>query len=238
MKNLIDVHTHSISSGHAYSTIQENIEQASIKGLKYYGISDHGPKMPGGAHTYFFSNLKVMPRVVDGVTVLRGIEANILNINGDLDVNDTGYKMLDYIIASIHVPCFGLKHSSSEILQTYENVCKNPYVVVIGHPDDGRFSCDYEKFVDICKENNTLIEINNSSLNPTGFRENCLENSKKILEFCKKKRQPVIMSSDAHVSFDVGNFSIAEKLLSDIDFPKELIVNYNEELIEKYFLKK
>ena len=42
MKALIDLHTHALSSGHAYSTVKENIEYAKINNLKYYGISDHG----------------------------------------------------------------------------------------------------------------------------------------------------------------------------------------------------
>ena len=32
MKDLIDIHTHSVSSGHAYSTLQENLQIAKEKG--------------------------------------------------------------------------------------------------------------------------------------------------------------------------------------------------------------
>lgn len=237
MKNLIDIHTHTVSSGHAYSTLQENIAEAKKGGLCYYGVSDHTQGVPGGAHHYYFSNLKVLPREVDGVVVLRGAEVNIINSQGELDLDPIGYRPLDYVIASIHTPCFPLSHTPEEITQAYENVCKNPLVVVIGHPDDGRFACDYERLVTVCKENEKLIEINNSSLNPTGFREGCWENSLKILEICKRMNQPIIMSSDAHVSYDIGNIEFSKKIIEESDFPVELIVNYNEELIEKYFFR-
>ena len=35
MKALIDLHTHTLVSGHAYSTIKENVEAAKLAGLKY-----------------------------------------------------------------------------------------------------------------------------------------------------------------------------------------------------------
>ncbi|MFI3209762.1 MAG: PHP domain-containing protein, partial [Peptostreptococcaceae bacterium] len=40
MKILIDLHTHTIVSGHAYSTVEENIKSAKEKGLKYLGMSE------------------------------------------------------------------------------------------------------------------------------------------------------------------------------------------------------
>ena len=84
MKALIDLHTHALSSGHAYSTVKENIEYAKINNLKYYGISDHGINMPGGPHLFYFQNLKVIPSEVNGVRVLRGMEANIIDYDGFL----------------------------------------------------------------------------------------------------------------------------------------------------------
>ena len=46
MKALIDLHTHTLVSGHAYSTIKENVEAARLAGLKYIGLSEHAPDMP------------------------------------------------------------------------------------------------------------------------------------------------------------------------------------------------
>ncbi|MGL5328324.1 MAG: PHP domain-containing protein, partial [Peptostreptococcaceae bacterium] len=81
MKAILDLHTHTIESGHAFSTIKENIEFAVKHGIKYLGISDHAPNMPASPHLYYFQNLRVIPREVDGVKIFRGIEANILDSN-------------------------------------------------------------------------------------------------------------------------------------------------------------
>lgn len=43
----IDLHTHTIISGHAYSTLKENIEAARARGLEAFAVTDHGPAMPG-----------------------------------------------------------------------------------------------------------------------------------------------------------------------------------------------
>ena len=50
MKALIDLHTHTLVSGHAYSTIKENVKAAKLAGLKYIGLSEHAPNMPASPH--------------------------------------------------------------------------------------------------------------------------------------------------------------------------------------------
>lgn len=57
----LDLHTHTVVSGHAYSTLNENIAAAREHGLTIYGVSDHTPKMPGSTHLFYFRNLHVVP---------------------------------------------------------------------------------------------------------------------------------------------------------------------------------
>ena len=72
MKYVVDTHTHTTAGGHAYTTWLENVKQASEIGLKLLGTTEHGPKMPGGPHIFYFGNLGVMPRELYGVTLLHG----------------------------------------------------------------------------------------------------------------------------------------------------------------------
>ena len=83
MKALIDLQTHTIESGHAYRTIKENVEAASKAGLKYIGLSEHAPNMPASPHAYYFQNVHVIPKEIDGVRVIQGIEANIIDYDGN-----------------------------------------------------------------------------------------------------------------------------------------------------------
>ncbi len=236
MKNLIDIHTHSISSGHAYSTLQENVFEARRKGLIYYGLSDHAPAMPGGVHPYFVSNLRIIPETIEGVRILKGIELNILDENGKVDVEDRDLASLDYAIASLHMPCFSPK---SEALNTQAliRVMEHPAVKVLGHPDDSRFPLNVQAVIEAAAAQHVLIEINNSSLRPTSFRQGARENYLKILSLCAEKKVPVICNTDAHVSFQVGDIDLALALIEEARFPYSLVVNFSHDLIQEYILK-
>ncbi len=56
MKYVLDVHTHTLASGHSYSTIREMANMASDKGLELLGITEHGPRMPAGCLPYHWSD--------------------------------------------------------------------------------------------------------------------------------------------------------------------------------------
>lgn len=87
MKYLIDTHTHTIASGHAYNTIDEMTKKAAELGLQNLAITDHAPAMPGSSHKLYFSNLKVVPRRKFDVNRLIGCEVNIVDYDGKLDLS-------------------------------------------------------------------------------------------------------------------------------------------------------
>lgn len=78
MKLIADLHTHTIASDHAYSTVTENTAQAEKTGLKFMAVTDHGPQMEDSSHIWHHHNLTALPRVINNVFVLRGIEQEIL----------------------------------------------------------------------------------------------------------------------------------------------------------------
>ena len=229
MKILVDSHSHTVVSGHAYSTRMEMIQAAKNTGLEALALTEHAPEMPGACHEFYFQNYTVVPREVDGLHILMGVELNIMDEYGTVDLPAGVLKSMDLAIASIHGPCYGESRSRELNTQAYLNVMKNPYIHIIGHPDDGRFPIDYEKLVRGAKETNTLLEMNNSSLRPGGFRVNTEVNAKEILELCKKEGVYITTGSDAHIDADAGEFSCIEKILQETDFPEELIATTSYE---------
>ena len=230
MKYLSDLHTHSIVSGHAYTTLLENINYCAEKGIKILGTSEHAPSMPGAPHYWYFGNMKVVPRVINGVTILRGCEANILDIDGSLDMTDESSRNLDYMIASFHEPVFKPK-SKEENTEAILNVMdKYDKVEILGHLGNPNYELDYEAIVKKAKEKNIMIEINNSSLlgsSRVGSDVNC----KKVALLCREIGTKVILTSDAHINTCIGVFNKGIELLEEIQMPKELVMNDPEKLI-------
>lgn len=233
MDYLMDLHTHTIASGHAYSTISEMIDTAAQKGLKLFGITEHAPAMPGTCNELYYLNFRVIPRHQQGMQILLGSEVNIIDLDGSMDFDDKMLDIMDLVIASMHTPCL-TPGSREENTRAYLNVMNHPKVTIIGHPDDGRYPIDAEAFVKEAKETKTVIEVNNNSLNPRGFRQNSKENYKTILKYCEKYEVPVVVNSDAHICYDVANFGYAKRFFQEIDFPKELVLNFDVDAFLSY----
>lgn len=233
MRDILDLHTHTIVSGHAYNTIWEMASGAAKKGLELLGITEHAPKMPGSCHEFYFSNLKIVPREIDGMRLLLGAELNIMDRCGNVDLPSGILKQMDVTIGSIHMPCF-VSESREENTESYINAMKNPYINIIGHPDDGRVPVDYEALVQAAKEYHVLLEVNNNSLNPEGFRKDTLPNDRTMLKLCMKYQVPVIMGSDAHVVTEIGNHARIYPLLEELAFPEELVVNRSVDVLMEF----
>ena len=229
----LDVHTHTIMSGHAYSTMQEMVTAAQQKHLDILGITEHAPGIPGTCHPIYFRNLHVVPRQYDGLRLLLGAELNILDTKGTLDLDEYYYRKLDLRIAGIHLLCWE-GGTIEENTQGMINAIRNPWTQIISHPGDGTADLLFEPIVLAAKETKTLLEINNSSLNPVRKKETALKNNLEILRLCKRYEVPVILSSDAHISYAIADYSFIWPLLQETDFPDELIVNYSPERFLTY----
>lgn len=232
----LDTHTHTIASGHAYNTIREMAMAARDKGLKLLAITDHAPQMPGAFTDFYFVNLGAVERNMFGVELLLGSEVNILDVDGNVDLDDKILRKLDIVIASLHLPCIK-PGNKEENTKAYLNAMKNPYINIIGHPDDSNFQVDYEALVLGAKANNVLLELNNSSLKPNNYRLDTRENDIEMLKLCKKYNVPVVVGSDAHADCSVGDFDLAKEVIKHTEFPERLIVNCSTDELKKYVNK-
>ena len=170
MKYVLDTHTHTLASGHAYNTLTEMIEYAKQMGLELLGVTEHAPAMPGTCHGFYFSNFRVIPRQYDNLKLCLGSELNIMDSKGTFDLEQYIIEEMDYNIASLHKCCIEPASPLENTTAVIEAI-KNPYVNIIGHPDEGLYHLDYDAICQAAKEYNVLLELNNSSLRPTSFRE-------------------------------------------------------------------
>ena len=230
MNILFDTHTHTIASAHAYSTVAENARYAGEIGMEAIAITDHCIGMEDAPHIWHFQNLKNIPRDLFGVKMLYGVELNILNSNGDIDMEDWLMEKLDVVNASIHTPCYD-DLGVSDCTKAYERIVTNPLIDVICHSGNPKYKYDYARIIDLAKKYHKLIEINNHSF---FVRKSSIENCREIARLCKEKEVGIVVSSDAHFSTDIGNYDMAFGMLKEISFPEKLIMNRNLKSYQDY----
>ncbi len=229
-----DFHTHTVFSDHAYSTVTENAAAAARRGLLAMACTDHGPAIPDGGNVMHFLNLKILPPIIEGVRVFRGAEANVLDINGTLDMESTVLQRLDVVIASMHHG-FMQPGDYEQITNAWLAIAKNPYVDIIGHCGTPEFAFDYETVIPVFGQHGKVVEINEGTFR---VRKASLENCKRIALLCKKHSVRVAVNSDAHFHEHVGCFSEALELLKEVDFPPQLVVNSTQERLNSFLQSK
>jgi len=229
MQFYLDLHCHTVASGHAYSTVSENAAHAASIGLTHIAITDHGPAMPGGAHLYAFTNQQCLPDYIHGVRVLKSAEVNIIDLNGKVDLPRKLMNQMDFTIASLHrgiCPPTNKEEHTQAIIKAMEK----PTVSILGHPGDVHFEIDVQAVVAAAARTHTIIEINNQSLNPQSVRYNGDELLRQILALCKEYSVPVVASSDAHFCTLVGKLDKAKALIQAVGLPASQVLNTSADL--------
>ncbi|MBO3444659.1 PHP domain-containing protein [Clostridium sp. CCUG 7971] len=234
MQILADYHTHTVYS-HGKGTIEDNVKVAISKGIKTIGISDHGYK-----HISFGVKINDIYKMreeidnlnmkYDNINILLGMECNILDDNGNIDINDKIIGSLDYVMAGYH---FGstptslksmLNHCNNYIIKSEKskeyntkaliNAMKKNDIFIITHPGD-KGDIYIEEVAKIAKETDTKLEINSSH----GFL-----NANQLKEI-KNIGNKFIIGSDAHIPENVGNFELAMKIAKEANLDLSLIEN-------------
>jgi putative hydrolase len=232
MRVQADLHVHTLSSGHAFSTVAEIAREAARRGLRAVGIADHGPALPGAPHLFYFGALRFLPRTMEGVRILRGVEANVVNGRGGLDLPREILSRLDYALVGYHEGC-GLKvRSAAKNTATLVAAMQQPRVRVVTHPGNPAFPIDVPALVRAARELGVALEINNASFSQT--RRGSLETCSAIARQIALEGGLVCLSSDAHVSTQVGQVSDAWHVASQCGVAPEQVVNRTYEGLVRF----
>lgn len=219
-----DMHCHTLVSVHAYHTLDEMIAQANKIGLKAFAVTDHGPAMQDAPLLCHFEGLHTLPDYMEGVRVYKGVEANIIDFNGNTDIPESVLKSLEWVIASFHEEV--CPHGTFEQhTDAYLKLAENPYIKVIGH-SAGDYCYDYQKVLPVFKQKGILVEINkNQALLPS---------CKELAQCCMKYGVPVVVDSDAHNIYTLCDVGDAIAMLDSIGFPDKLIINKNLDRLDRW----
>ena len=224
----VDLHTHTIASSHAYSTLHEYIAVAKQRGIRLFANTDHGPALEDAPHPWHFSNLAILPRFIDGIGILRGIEANILNASGETDCDDRMRRSLDLVLAGFHPPSI-MPSSMPQHTEAMINCIKSGKVDINTHPGNPRFPIDAVAVAQAAAQYHVALEINNSSFlhSRLGSYDNCLT----IATAVRDAGGWVSLGSDSHYAGYLGNFDKSLALLEAVDFPPERILNQSPRVL-------
>lgn len=231
MQFVADLHTHTVASGHAYSTVLEVARAAADKGLALVAITDHGPKMPGGPHPYHFGNLKAIPPVVYGVRVLCGVEANVIDRQGTLDLDEERLGKLDIVLVGLHTYCapYGSVEENTAMLI---NAMRHPLVDIVVHPGNPEYHIDPLRVVRAAVDYDVALEVNNSSL--TISRPGSCDTCREIVRLARQYGAKLALGSDSHIALTVGELGAAATLLAEAGVPPEQVLNTSLERIQAH----
>ncbi len=232
-----DLHTHTIYSHnhHGKGTIEENVQAAIRMGLTKIGISDHGPGHVG--YGILRKKIPEMRRIIDElkpkypeIEILMGVEANVINRSGNLDLKPGEWPYFDYVIAGYHYGAFGEEpvrdlalHGRNWVLNKFGTttqalkrfntdlmvraVMEND-IYALTHPGDKQ-KIYIEEVAKACEEKGVLMEINNS--HPFLTVE--------TIAICAEYDVNFIIGSDAHSPHRVGHCenAVARLMESGVD---------------------
>ena len=243
-----DVHTHTIFSRHAYSTIEENVRAAAEMRVELLGSTDHFSAMvhPAIDGEYdlrdfqHFLNVHSWPRIWNGVRLLHGVEADIVDVDGHLfghgivcghditgralrrpiNLKERVFDECDYVIASVHDRSWAEGASLALTSECYVRALEDPKVLILGHTGRSSMPYDLGEVLTVAKERGKLIEINEATF---GDHPSARQSCRRIAERCAEMGVMISTGTDAHISYGIGRFDHVRSMLEEIRFPQKLV---------------
>jgi putative hydrolase len=237
---LYDWHTHTTFS-HGTGSIEDNVRVAARVGLCGIGITDHGP-----GHLFFGvkrsrlagmrADIETLKAQNPEIEIYMGVEANIIDASGRLDLSPSEFELFDYVIAGYHYGAFGANPLAMCVCHAENIICnavgflsrraivKNTEMVekavhvndikILTHPGD-KGSVDIFAVARACAETDTLFEINARHKSMTA----------EALRIAARSDVKFAVSSDAHSPERVGETARAIRLMEDAGLDIERVVN-------------
>lgn len=233
MKIKTDLHIHTLASGNAFSTVREYCEEAKAKGLEAICFTENGPAMKGSITLRYFEEIDRLHRKINGINVLRGVEANVISHLAELDIPFTELRKLDLVMVAMHEHIMP-KGTYQEVTETWLRLIRHPYVDVLSQPACECFAFDLPMILKECKQSNKVMEINESLLHIPKHKQYVED----LILGCKRFEVPIVVSSNAHYCTEVGEYGAAVRLLKELDYPEERIINRSYRTLYEWLTKK
>ncbi len=234
MAFLGDYHTHTVFS-HGKGSIEDSAFKAARTGLREIAVTDHGfNHMTFGVRRreipFMRAQINECAVKYPSVKVYLGVEANILNSKGKIDVRESDKPNLDIIVCGYHKLVHGSQFSyfwsnnlglgSAKTIarntDAYVNAVMNNKIDILSHPGNC-CKCDIREVARACKHFKTYFELNGKRIYLTDSE----------LETAASEGCEFICDSDAHRAGRVGDFSVALARIERVKIPFGQIANFD-----------
>jgi putative hydrolase len=216
----VDLHVHSLASACGLHSILELIKHGRRIGLKSMAITDHGPAIRGSRLSSVFFERFVCP--YNDITIYKGIELNVLDEHGAIDIVWPYMPFVDILLLGIHS-----NMSKGNTRDYYTDailaaISANPFIDIISHPNDPAYPIDYLRLAKGAQEKDIAVEINNSKVR---YKRTTAEDALRLIHACKTAGSMVAVCSDTHALLELGMDEDVRPLLEQAAFPQERIIN-------------
>lgn len=231
----IDLHIHSLKSGHAIPSVMEIVDYAVNKNMKCIAITEHGPSMEGAPHDGYFEMSSQMPKKIENTNILMGIEANIIDTDGTLDLCKSLLNEQSIITAGLHQKTPYIHNDTiSNTTAIINSICNNN-IHIITHPLRKQFNVNLSEIAEIALDNHVLLELNNRAFQLMSQTD--LYEYKKMIDLIKIRKGHVILGSDSHFLHTIGDISCIKNYYSFLGLTDDIIANSDFSIIQDYILK-
>ena len=215
----VDLHSHTLMSQCGIHTHLEMLHAAREKGLAGLAITDHGPALSGRHPSPVYERLG---QPVPGIRFIKGIEANVTDADGAVDVPGWLLPLLDIVLIGLHVRFSWRRGSVDWTDALIEAMRRNPWVDVITHPVDANFPMDLERLAKEAQGQGIALELNTSKVL---YRRTTAVAVARFLAICRDTGCKVAVCSDAHTVEEIGGDESVRPLLEASGIPDAQIVN-------------
>lgn len=189
------------------------------------------------------SNKKRCPQVIESpygkaISVLAGIEANILDLEGNSDFPERYIAQFDLVSAGFHPPAKDLfaARSAADNTRALENYLTRYPLDILTHPCIATFPLELEETVDLSVRYGFALEVNNTNLR---VNKTDLSQLQKMIGLAIEHGASLVEDSDGHSFYEVGENEKIEELLDELGLSgDEIFLNRHDDVLDRFLVER
>lgn len=234
MNVIADLHVHTVKSSTGTSTLKEVTGAASQEKIKCIAVTDYGPKA-NSSKKELIKYISYLPERMNNIQIIKGIEADVMDLHsGNIDITNDDSENFDWIAGAYHEISEYDKNilNNSILTNLYLNMANNPILNTISHLEREDCGFDMIKVLSAMKENGKVVEISAANFNRK--TEQIKKRLTALINICKEEKIPICIVSNAHSYYEVGKFEDIKEYLESIQFPSDLVINSDKDILLDY----